>query len=110
MKADYQHSDGEAHVVTLSPDQSLRDALIQAGRPPHNASRFASCQGFGTCGTCAVHIEGDVEPKSPAAIEAWRLGFPPHKRESGLRLACQVKPCGDLKVTKHPGYWGQATE
>lgn len=110
MKADYQHSDGEELVVVLSPEESLRDALIKAGRPPHNASRFASCQGFGTCGTCAVRIEGDVEPKSPSAIEAWRLGFPPHKRESGLRLACQVKPRGDLKVIKHPGYWGQEVE
>ena len=106
MKAEYQHSDGEVFTLELSPDQSLRDALIKAGRPPHNATRFASCQGFGTCGTCAVQIEGEVEPKSPGAIEAWRLNFPPHKRESGLRLACQVKPCGDLKDKKHPGYWG----
>lgn len=110
MKADYEHSDGEIFVVSLSPDQTLRDALIKAGRPPHNASRFASCQGFGTCGTCAVHIEGDLEPKSPGSIEAWRLGFPPHKRESGLRLACQVKARGDLKVTKRAGYWGQDDE
>ena len=102
--------DGEEFVVALSPEESLRDALIKAGRPPHNASRFASCQGLGTCGTCAVSIEGDVEPNSPSAIEAWRLGFPPHKRESGLRLACQVKPCGDLRVTKGSGYWGQDTD
>ncbi|MFT5355417.1 MAG: ferredoxin, partial [Polyangiales bacterium] len=80
-----------------------------AGRPPHNATRFASCQGFGTCGTCAVQIEGEVEPKTPSTVEAWRLGFPPHDPKRGLRLACQVKPRSDLQVTKHPGYWGQET-
>ena len=110
MKAEYKHSNGEVCVVTLSPQASLRDALIKAGRPPHNASRFAGCQGFGTCGTCAVQIEGEVEPKTPGAIEAWRLGFPPHTRQSGLRLACQVQPRGDLKVIKHKGFWGSEVE
>ena len=109
MKARYKHPEGEA-TLTLSPNESLRDGLIKAGHAPHNSSRFASCQGFGTCGTCAVHIEGEVEPKSPGTIEAWRLGFPPHSRESGLRLACQVQPRGDLIVTKHAGYWGQQTD
>lgn len=106
MKANYQHSNGEQVVLTLRPDESLRDTLIKAGRAPHNSSRFASCQGFGTCGTCAVQIVGKVEPEAPGAIEAWRLGFPPHTHDSGLRLACQVKPLGDLSITKHEGYWG----
>ena len=105
MKAVVQH-EGASYVVALDAGESLRDALIKAGHPPHNASRFASCQGFGTCGTCAVQIEGEVEPKTPSAIEAWRLGFPPHTREGGLRLACQVRPRGDLKVIKHKGFWG----
>ena len=110
MKAEYQDADGASCVVELSAEESLRDALIKAGRSPHNASRFASCQGFGTCGTCAVQIEGEVEPKTPGVIEAWRLGFPPHTRQSGLRLACQVQPRGDLKVKKHKGFWGSEVD
>ncbi|MFN3182245.1 MAG: hypothetical protein ACE37F_09620 [Nannocystaceae bacterium] len=40
-------------------------------------------------------------------MERWRLGFPPHERTSGLRLACQIEVTGDIEVTKHPGFWGQ---
>jgi ferredoxin len=65
------------------------------------------CRGFGTCGTCAVQVEGRVSP--PTAVETWRLNFPPHKQslQKGLRLACQVRVDGDLEVCKLPGRWGQ---
>jgi len=42
--------------------------------------------------------------------ERWRLGFPPHDADSGLRLACQTRVEGDLTVTKFPGFWGQHTD
>lgn len=107
MKLHFRDSEGGEHTVEASPGRSLRDLLIRAGLSPHNAGRFASCQGFGTCGTCAVHIEGEVEPAQPGAVESWRLGFPPHSRDAGLRLACQIRPRSDLRVTKHKGFWGQ---
>jgi ferredoxin len=40
------------------------------------------------------------------AFEKWRLSFPPHRSENGLRLACQCKVLSDLTITKHGGMWG----
>jgi ferredoxin len=84
---------------------NLRKVLIDAGVPPYNgAARNINCHGLGTCGTCAVEIEGQVSPMT--AVESWRLSFPPHRKENGLRLACQCQVQGDLVVKKHPGFWG----
>lgn len=87
----------------------LRSVLLKAELSPHNgAARLANCKGFGTCGTCAVELEGEVDP--PSSREKLRLGFPPHQVSSGLRLACMVKIKGDLSVKKHPGFWGEQVE
>jgi ferredoxin len=40
-------------------------------------------------------------------MENVRLGLAPHRKDSGLRLACQVRVLGDLEVIKHGGFWGQ---
>ena len=88
---------------------TLRDRLIEAGFLPHNGqAERLNCRGHGTCGTCAVAIEGDAS--SPTARERWRLDFPPHDATDGLRLACQTTVEGDLVVEKYPGFWGQHTE
>ncbi len=88
---------------------NLRVVLLRAKLPLYNgAARAIHCRGFGTCGTCAVRIQGEVS--EPTAVEQWRLGFPPHQRESGLRLACQCRVLGDLEITKYTGLWGQHTE
>jgi ferredoxin len=73
----------------------------------HKPMDLIHCRGMGTCGTCAVKVEGQCS--APTAIEKWRLNFPPHKQSlsKGLRLACQCRPLGDLKVTKLSGKWGQ---
>jgi ferredoxin len=85
--------------------QTLRAALKAAGRTPHNGeTRWFNCKGFGSCGTCAVRIEGPVSP--PNTREAIRFRIPPHHPDSGLRLACQARLEGDVRVTKHPGFWG----
>jgi ferredoxin len=52
-----------------------------------------------------VKISGRVEPFT--LMENWRLSFPPHKKQSGLRLACQVKVFSDIVVTKGKGFWGE---
>ena len=85
----------------------LRDVLLDAGLSPHNGqSQWFNCKGFGTCGTCAVEvIEGEVGPKNRR--EEWRLDFPPHQADSGLRLACQIRVEEDLVIEKHPGFWGE---
>lgn len=93
-------------ALACAPGARLRDVLLDAGLTPHNGgARLANCRGFGTCGTCAVAVRGVVSPET--ARERWRLDFPPHRRERGLRLACQVRVLGDLEVTKHEGFWGQ---
>jgi ferredoxin len=38
------------------------------------------------------------------------MRFPPHRPESGLRLACQCAVLGDIRVTKFHGWWGQHVE
>ncbi len=79
--------------------------MLESGVPLYNSIAGAiHCRGLGTCGTCAVQIEGPVSP--PTAIEKWRLTFPPHSAGNRLRLACQCKVLGDLVLTKHSGLWG----
>ncbi len=88
---------------------NLRAVLLRARLPLYNgAARAIHCRGFGTCGTCAVRIDGPVS--EPTRIEKLRLGFPPHDRESGLRLACQANVLGDVSVTKYDGLWGQGSD
>lgn len=85
---------------------NLRLVLLHARLPLYNgAARAIHCRGLGTCGTCAVRIEGDVSERT--AVERLRFALPPHDRQSGLRLACQCTVLGDLKVTKYLGMFGQ---
>ncbi|HMO99451.1 MAG TPA: 2Fe-2S iron-sulfur cluster-binding protein [Kiritimatiellia bacterium] len=85
---------------------NLREVLLENEESPYNGNaRWVNCRGLGTCGTCAVEVTGPVSPMTN--VERWRLGFPPHQPDSGLRLACQCRIEGDLTVTKHPGFWGQ---
>ncbi len=85
--------------VLLRHKPSIRGSLY------NGAAGLTHCRGLGTCGTCAVDVKGDLTPMTK--IEKWRLAFPPHQLDSGLRLACQVCVMGDLVVTKHSGLWGQ---
>ena len=88
---------------------NLRMVLIRARLPLYTrVAQALHCRGHGTCGTCAVHIEGPVS--EPTAAELRRLRLPPHKLEGGLRLACQCSVQGDLVVTKHKGLFGQKDE
>jgi ferredoxin len=85
---------------------NLRMVLLRARLPLYSGvARAIHCRGMGTCGTCAVRLDGKVS--EPTKRELLRLGFPPHERERGLRLACQCSVLGDLEVTKYPGLWGQ---
>jgi ferredoxin len=85
---------------------NLRSVLLRARLPLYNgAARALHCRGLGSCGTCAVQIEGAVS--EPTAMEKVRLRVPPHDRQRGLRLACPVSVRGDLRVTKYDGLFGQ---
>jgi len=88
---------------------NLRLVLLRARLPLYNSvDRAIHCRGLGTCGTCAVRVDGQVS--DPTAVERLRLGLLPHTRKSDLRLACQCKVLGDLKVTKYDGLLGQGSE
>lgn len=101
--------DFEGTTIECEEGQNLRDALLDAGESPHNGtSNYLNCGGHATCGTCAVEVEGAVS--DPTDRERRRLSFPPHDRDSGLRLACQTRVEGDVTVTKHGGFWGQHVE
>lgn len=84
----------------------LRDVLQDAGYSVYNgrSERF-NRRGVGSCGTCAVAVEGPVS--DPTRRERLRLHVPPHDPENGLRLACQTRVEGDVTVTKGSGFWGQ---
>lgn len=95
--------------IECEPEANLRRVLMKAGvRLYHPLVRFGHCRGLGTCGTCAVRIEGQVSEMT--GIERWRLGFPPHSHQNDLRLACQCRVQGDLTIEKFPGVWGQQLE
>lgn len=92
-------------LIECEAGANLRRILLDAGLPLYNGIAGAiHCRGMGTCGTCSLEIEGEVSDMT--WIEKWRLGFPPHRRHRGLRLACQCQVLGDLKLTKHGGLWG----
>ncbi len=85
---------------------TLRTVLREAGLDVHNGGSTAlNCRGHGTCGTCAVAVDGNQN--EPTSRERLRLSVPPHDPEAGLRLACQTHVEGDIVVRKHPGFWGQ---
>lgn len=88
----------------------LRRVLLRSRCHPHNGGLLITCKGIGTCGTCAVAVQGRVEPPEPGWRERSRLSFPPHTKEKSeqkrLRLACQVRVSGDITVDKYDGFWG----
>ena len=95
--------------IAVGRGRNLRKVLMEAGLTPHNGhAGWLNCRGFGTCGTCAVAVEGQVS--APTRRERWRLGFPPHERDRGLRLACQCRVEGDVEVRKFDGFWGQKVQ
>jgi Ferredoxin len=84
----------------------LRDVLREAGLTPHNGrADTLNCRGHGTCGTCAVAVDGEVGEMTDG--ERRRLSLPPHSVDDDLRLACQTRVEGDLSVTKYGGFFGQ---
>lgn len=96
----------EGSQIECLPGSNLRMVLLRARLPLyHSVAAALNCRGNGVCGTCAVRIEGEASPATPAELR--RLAVFPHRPESGLRLACQVSVLGDLVVTKPPGLFGQ---
>ena len=104
----FVHDGGEQRLA-CPEGANLRMVLIRARLPLYTrAARALHCRGRGSCGTCAVAIEGPVSDPTPA--EEKRLTRLPHRPDRGLRLACQVRVLGDVVVTKFPGFFGQRAD
>ena len=96
----------QGKIITCEKGENLRKVLLRNKLSPyHSNAKYVNCRALGTCGTCALKIEGPISPITK--VERWRLNFPPHHIENGLRLACQVKVLGDLKLEKGAGFWGE---
>ncbi|MEM6446427.1 MAG: 2Fe-2S iron-sulfur cluster-binding protein [Cyanobacteria bacterium J06642_2] len=85
---------------------NLRRVLLDAGIALHNGkAAWINCRGLGSCGTCAVRVEGKVSEANWR--DRGRRSIPPHDPERGLRLACQTQVLDDVRVTKFDQFWGQ---
>ncbi|MEL7246539.1 MAG: 2Fe-2S iron-sulfur cluster-binding protein, partial [Cyanobacteria bacterium J06573_2] len=64
---------------------NLRKVLLNNDIDLHNGNaKIINCRGIGTCGTCAVEIEGKVSESNWK--EKTRLGLPPHSSANNRRL------------------------
>ncbi|MBF2078372.1 MAG: (2Fe-2S)-binding protein [Synechococcales cyanobacterium T60_A2020_003] len=96
----------QGQTFECASNTNLRTALLQQGIALHNGqSALINCRGLGTCGTCAVEIDGDVSETNWR--DRTRRSLPPHSLTQNRRLACQTRVLGDVKVTKYDGFWGQ---
>ncbi len=93
-------------TVTCEVGANLRQVLLQNKIDLHNGqAKLINCRGIGSCGTCAVELEGEVSQANWK--DKARRSLPPHNRDKNRRLACQTKVLGDVRVTKFDGFWGQ---
>jgi adenylate cyclase len=80
-------------VVEIVPGLSVLEASRYAGIP-----HASVCGGRGRCSTCRIRVAGDAAAMPPAAPEEKRVlervGAAPD-----VRLACQLRPLGNLAVT-----------
>ena len=97
----------QGNAIECSSGANLRKIMLDAGWDGlyNGNSRYINCRGIGSCGTCAVRIEGEVSPANWK--DKGRRSLPPHDKTKDLRLACQTKVLGDIEVFKYDGFWGQ---
>ncbi len=99
----------QGKVIECEAGANLRQVLLNQGVGVYNdAAQLINCHGIGTCGTCAVAIQGEVA--APSWREQARLSLPPHAVDRGRRLCCQIQVTSDLEITKFDGFWGQGDQ
>ena len=99
----------EGKRIECEEGANLRQILLKHGVNLYNGNaKYINCRGIGTCGTCAIQIEGNVSPANWK--DKARRALPPHNPQRELRLACQTKVLGDIKLTKYDGFWGQGEQ
>ncbi len=93
-------------TLTCDCGANLRKVLLEHDIDLYNGkAKIINCRGIGSCGTCAVEIEGDISESNWK--DRLRRSLPPHSPQKNRRLACQTKVLGDICVTKYNGFWGQ---
>ena len=99
----------QGKIFECDRGSNLRQVLLEHEVELYNGkARIINCMGIGSCGTCAVMIEGEVS--QPTWKDKARRALPPHSPTADLRLACQTKVLGSVKVTKFDGFWGHKRE
>ncbi|MGF1536822.1 MAG: 2Fe-2S iron-sulfur cluster-binding protein [Elainellaceae cyanobacterium] len=101
-----RNPDGPDQTIACDRNANLREVLLLHGVNLYNGrAAIINCHGLGTCGTCAVKVEGSISPVNWR--DKARRSLPPHSPDRDLRLACQTRVLGDISVTKFDGFWGQ---
>jgi ferredoxin len=99
----------QGKTITCAIGANLRQVLLSNGVDLYNGkAKFINCRSLGTCGTCAVKIEGKVSDANWK--DKARRSLPPHSADKDLRLACQTQVLGDIVVTKFYHFWGQGNQ
>ena len=99
----------QGKTITCDRGANLRRVLLAHNVELYNGNaKLINCRGIGTCGTCAVELEGEVS--APNWKDKTRTSLPPHAAKNNRRLACQTKVLGDVSVAKYDGFWGQGTK
>ncbi|HXQ52433.1 MAG TPA: adenylate/guanylate cyclase domain-containing protein [Stellaceae bacterium] len=80
-------------VVEIVPGLSVLEASRFAGIP-----HASVCGGRGRCSTCRIRVAGD-RARLPAASPEERKVLDRVGAAPDVRLACQLRPLGDLRVT-----------
>ncbi|MDZ8240042.1 MAG: 2Fe-2S iron-sulfur cluster-binding protein [Nostoc sp. ChiQUE01a] len=98
----------QGKTIECEQGSNLRTILLQNSIDLYNdGAKVINCRGIGSCGTCAVKVEGEVSAANWR--DRTRRSLPPHFPTKDLRLACQTKILGNVNVTKFDGFWGQGS-
>lgn len=99
----------QGKTIECDRGANLRKVLLANGIELYNGkATLINCRGIGSCGTCAVELEGEVSEANWR--DKTRRSLPPHSPSKNCRLACQTQVLGDVSVTKYDGFWGQGEQ
>ncbi|HAE20927.1 MAG TPA: ferredoxin [Spirochaetaceae bacterium] len=94
-------ADGQTHELETSPAYSLLIALQRAG-----VAHRHDCGGKALCGTCRVRVlAGRLSPMGER--ERLRLQAVGESLDGTVRLACQARPGGALRLKAILGLQGE---
>jgi len=92
----------DARTIALAyPGRTIRVpsgwSVLEASRA-HGIPHLSLCGGRARCSTCRVRITGDLA-NAPPPLDAERKTLERIRADAQVRLACQLRPTGDLGVT-----------